>query len=95
MTEYFVLALSIYLPLTVWFGRVLTPLRRLFFTFPTAVLCAGLDEYHQTFVPGRAGSIKDVFIDSIGITAACLIVFLVARHKAKMTIADKIHKSAL
>lgn len=76
MTEYFILALSIFLPLTVWFGRKLSPVKRLWVTFPVAVLCASLDEYHQTFVPGRSGSPKDVLVDSIGITLACLAVLL-------------------
>lgn len=31
------------------------------------------DEYHQTFVDGRAGQLKDVIIDSLG--AACGIAF--------------------
>lgn len=30
------------------------------------VLYAASDEYHQTFVPGRSGEIKDVCIDGIG-----------------------------
>lgn len=31
------------------------------------ICCAGLDEFHQTFVPGRAGMLSDVMIDSAGI----------------------------
>lgn len=31
-----------------------------------AVLYAGLDEFHQTFIPGRFGSPNDVLIDSLG-----------------------------
>lgn len=30
------------------------------------VMLAGFDEYHQTFVDGRTGSIRDVLIDTIG-----------------------------
>lgn len=30
------------------------------------VIYACLDEYHQLYVPGRDGAIKDVFIDTIG-----------------------------
>lgn len=36
------------------------------FTIIIAVFYAGLDEYHQSFVPGRAAEIKDVAIDSLG-----------------------------
>lgn len=37
-------------------------------------VCAGLDEYHQTFVAGRSGQLKDVLVDLIG--AALAIGFL-------------------
>ena len=30
------------------------------------ILLAGFDEFHQTFVDGRTGSIKDVLIDTVG-----------------------------
>lgn len=33
----------------------------------SGVLYAALDEYHQRFVPGRSGEIKDVLIDACGI----------------------------
>lgn len=32
-----------------------------------AVLYAVSDEYHQTFIPGREGTARDVIIDSIGV----------------------------
>lgn len=41
----------------------------------TALLCAvlaGLDEFHQTFVPGRSGQVRDVLIDLAG--AGCLLL---------------------
>ena len=31
-----------------------------------ATVYAGIDEYHQTFVPGRSGEVRDVLIDSAG-----------------------------
>lgn len=42
-----------------------------------AVLCAvlaGLDEYHQTFIPGRSGELRDVCVDLAGATVAVLLV---------------------
>lgn len=43
---------------------------------------ATLDEFHQTFVPGREGKIPDVAIDSIGIViAAIALVSPVRRRK--------------
>ncbi len=35
-----------------------------------AIAYAVSDEYHQTFVPGRSGSLVDVMIDSVGILGA-------------------------
>ena len=42
-----------------------------------AVLCAvlaGLDEYHQTFIPGRSGELRDVCVDLAGAAIAVLLV---------------------
>jgi hypothetical protein len=33
------------------------------------------DEYHQTFVPGRGGTWRDVAIDLIGVALACALVW--------------------
>ncbi|MBP3510054.1 VanZ family protein [Oscillibacter sp.] len=41
------------------------------------VLCAalaGLDEYHQTFIPGRSGEMRDVCVDLAGAAIAVLLV---------------------
>ncbi len=40
----------------------------LFLTFLTTFLYAVSDEVHQTFVPTREGTVRDVLIDTIGIT---------------------------
>ncbi len=37
-----------------------------------ALTYACLDEYHQTYIPGRGGRPEDVLIDCMGITAACI-----------------------
>ena len=48
-------------------------------------LLAGLDEFHQTFVPGRTGALRDVAIDLMG--GACFLLcwalarFILARKK--------------
>jgi hypothetical protein len=36
---------------------------------------AASDEWHQTFVPDRFGSVQDVLIDGLGVAAAGLIMF--------------------
>lgn len=48
---------------------------------------AATDEIHQLFVPGRSGQIRDVLIDSSGVLAGLLVIYLVMwirkckRHK--------------
>ena len=91
ITEYFLLTLSIYLPIRVCFFRkkATAPFNSLFCTFlvPTFLLsfiCASFDEYHQSFVPGRCGTPVDVLIDSIGILLGCaLLTFIYFRIKNK------------
>lgn len=39
-----------------------------------ASLLAFLDEFHQLFIPGRSGSIADIFIDLFGVAAAALAI---------------------
>lgn len=75
MTEYFLLTLSVYLPLKVYFAKRITFPKRVLLGFFITVLFAALDEFHQTFVPGRSGNFTDVCIDSIGILAATLLLF--------------------
>ena len=73
VTEYMLLAMCVALPMYVY------RLRGFALTLIATLLCVvfvASDEYHQTFVPGRSGSPKDVLVDSIGITLACLAVLL-------------------
>lgn len=50
-----------------------------------SVLYAGLDEVHQLFVGGRAGTVTDVMIDSVGSFTAILLlgVIFVVVHAVK------------
>lgn len=49
-------------------------------------LSAALDELHQYFVPGRNGSIKDVFLDMAGgILGAAIILVIYRLRKYKKT----------
>ncbi len=43
---------------------------RIFFAQLGTTLYAATDEFHQTFVPGRSGSVRDVLIDSAGCVIA-------------------------
>ena len=42
-----------------------------------SLLTAVLDEYHQLFVEGRDGSIRDVLIDAIGIIIVLIIIRII------------------
>lgn len=61
--EYFLLAVSVAFPLYVY------KLRGFPLILTAGLFCfsfACLDEYHQSFVPGRVASKKDILIDSFG-----------------------------
>lgn len=45
----------------------------------TALIYALSDEYHQSFVRGRSGNLRDVFIDGTGI----LIMLIILKKRAK------------
>ena len=42
-------------------------------TLGICLIYASLDEYHQTFIVGRTGQIKDVIIDMIGSIIGCFL----------------------
>ena len=69
-TEYLLLAMSVALPLYVY------GLRGILLVLFAGMFCAGfacLDEYHQSFVAGRAPSKRDVLIDCAGSFVGILI----------------------
>lgn len=43
----------------------------------SGIIYAASDEIHQSFVPGRVGTIKDVLIDSSGVLIACFAVTII------------------
>ncbi|MBE5921868.1 MAG: Cof-type HAD-IIB family hydrolase [Lachnospiraceae bacterium] len=51
--------------------------------FLSGVLYACSDEWHQTFVPGRDGSLRDVLIDSLGVLVGILLFTFVRILKKK------------
>ncbi|HIY18618.1 MAG TPA: VanZ family protein [Candidatus Blautia avistercoris] len=71
MTEYFLLAVAVSLPLYVYGVRGIW-LLILAGGFCVAFAC--LDEYHQSFVGGRSPAVKDVFIDSVGVFVGVILV---------------------
>jgi len=50
------------------------------------VVYAMTDEYHQSFMPGRTASIKDVFLfDSVGAFLVLLVTFFIVRKIGEKT----------
>lgn len=47
-----------------------------------AMLYAASDEWHQTFVPTRDGTVKDVAIDTAGATLALLVISYLNRRRS-------------
>lgn len=73
ISEFFLLEIAMSIPCFVYHikGKKL-----IFIPIGCAVLCAGLDEFHQLFISGRDAALRDVFIDSIGIVLSALLVQL-------------------
>lgn len=80
----------------VFHGAVLYALRRwgmdgkkwLAYAFVITVLYACTDEFHQLFVPGRAGRITDVIIDSTGVLIITWILWKGVRKNERRTETD-------
>ena len=88
MTEFGILSILVY----VWLGKwQITVGRKMSIAAIFTILYAASDEFHQLFVPGRAGSIRDVVIDGSGaILGICIFIgvkkcisFLWNRHKSR------------
>jgi VanZ family protein len=70
-SEYFLLAVSIAVPLYVY------GVRGLWLVLVAGVICvafASSDEFHQLFVSGRGASVRDVVIDSSGALVGIIMV---------------------
>ena len=74
VTEYFLLAIAVSFPLYVY------GMRGILLMLLAGMICVGyafVDEYHQSFVMGRASSTRDVAIDSIGIFFGIILTRLI------------------
>jgi len=83
ITEFFLLMLSIYLPIHTFRKNTSSFYGRIVLCFCLSVLCAFFDEFHQSFVDGRSGNLPDVLIDSIGILLASILLILSYHNKGK------------
>lgn len=86
MTEYAILVILLYIWLGSWAFSIK---KKSFLALLIAILYAASDETHQRFVPGRAGRVSDVLIDSAGaVLGLCIFIgvkacinFLLNRRK--------------
>ena len=47
-------------------------------------IVAGIDEFHQRFLPNRCGQFSDVLLDTCGGVALCLLLFLAMQASARL-----------
>ena len=80
--EYFVLAILVTL---IVFDMNITPKYKYIYSLAFPLLISIIDEFIQTFIPGRAGLVVDVLIDMIGVIIGFGLVFLIKfkRYNAK------------
>lgn len=76
-TEYLILAIAISIPLCI--VHRMTGYRLALIAGLITALYAATDEFHQLYVPGRSGEIRDVLIDSSGALLGIVIFTLVSR----------------
>lgn len=79
MSEYAVLAMLLAIHLGCY---PFSQKKALLLALGITVCYAATDEFHQVFVPGRAGRVTDVCIDSIGGLAGILAIFLFGKRGA-------------
>lgn len=81
-TEYFILFVLAYRVARLYFDKKRAKLYMIIFVFMYA--CS--DEYHQSFIPDRGPSFKDVLIDTSGGIAASICTLIIEKIKNKKTI---------
>jgi VanZ family protein len=76
ITEFAVLAVAIAWPL--WLSS-LKGYRLAAITIGLTAFYAASDEFHQTFIPGRSGEIRDVMIDTIGAVLGYIAFYIIIK----------------
>lgn len=84
--------MSVYAVLAILFGLTIREYKKEPWLLPALAATAAYaatDEFHQLFVPGRSGQLKDVLIDTagvaLGLVLLALILYLKRRRKMKET----------
>jgi VanZ family protein len=68
-----------------FFNAVAAPVKtKLLLSFFASVSLAGLDEFHQFFVPGRAVEIFDLLADALGAAGGILVYLHFCRRKKRL-----------
>ncbi len=83
MAEYAVLGIAVAYPVYVYGKRGKT---LILWSELICIIYAATDEFHQLFVPGRAGLISDVIIDGLGALIGCYLYLIIKkgdRHRRK------------
>lgn len=81
ITEYFILFILLYYAFKKTFYKN-SQMKAAIIT----VLYACTDEFHQLFIPGREGKVRDVLIDSIGVFIGLFLIYIfefIKKHKKK------------
>ncbi len=86
MTEFGILFLLLLIPASLFIKKMSV---RPVTAFAISFLYGVSDEIHQLFVPGRAGMVRDVLIDMLGVVMA-LILYLVIAIPVRKRIRRKI-----
>ncbi|CAM2879450.1 MULTISPECIES: VanZ family protein [Clostridium] len=81
ITEYFILFMLLYYAFKKTFYKN-SQMKAAIIT----VIYSCTDEFHQLFIPGREGKVRDVLIDSIGVFIGLFLIYIfefIKKHKKK------------
>ena len=84
ITEYLILHGTVLFGLYHWSDRM-RGMRWIRWAFGMTVFYAATDEIHQLFVPGRAGMVTDVLIDSIGMAVVTWFLWKQIRKRERLS----------
>ena len=74
LTEFFILGV-----LTINYIRFYNIKHKYLISIGLGFLYACSDEFHQMFVPGRAGQVADVLIDTLGVVLGCVAFYIILK----------------
>ena len=80
MFNYFVLGILVFNGVRL---VVLKNKYRFLISWAYTITFASIDEFYQTFIPGRSGEIRDVFIDNIGSIVGISLIAIICKLRKK------------